>query len=246
MKLTKGLSIGIVIVIVCLMNLSPLYAHHFTISFDFTMGVPLGDFNQNLENPLMGPGVDLMFVVKLGKLPLIVGIGGGMLVYGGDWREADVFIPEFGTITLDVHNSYEMYRAYTFLRFSPFENSQIRPYIDANLGWVWMSSITSIPGPSYGDDTSVDIARVLNLSESAICYGVGAGLFLRVAGKRNHNKSGWKSEYGIQFSIHYQHLPAIEYMSKGSVVVEGDEVIHRIYESEVDFLKISLGFNINF
>lgn len=224
---------------------APLAADHFFTSVDLSLGVPLNPFKGNMEHPVFGPGVVGKFAVKLGKAPLYLGIGGEFIQYGYGSREAMVFVPEFGDIGLDVTNVYQMYGAFLFLRYSPFENAKWRPFIEASMNWTEIGSWTSIPGDCYDDDC-YDIAKTKNLSDSALGYSLGAGLVFRVWGYKDLGRGGWKQLHGIHLSVHYQHLPAVDYMTRGSIEVVGDEVNYTIYTSEVQFLRISLGYTAHF
>ncbi len=223
----------------------PLSADHFVASFDLSLGVPLNAFEKAMEHPVFGPGIVGKFGFKLGKTLLYLGIGGHFFQYGQGGREAIVFIPEFGDVGLDITNTYQMYGAFLFLRYSPFENAKWRPFVEANVNWTELGSWTSIPGDCYDDDC-YDLVTTKNLDDSAVGFGLGTGIIFRVGGRKNVRTGGWKETHGIHLSVHYQHLPTVDYMTRGSIEVEGDDVTYYIYTSEIQFLRISLGYTAHF
>lgn len=223
-----------------------LLANRFHFSCDLGLGIPLNTFKENMENKSFGPVFSLKFGVRIGQLPIFLGVTGELSLYGYDGRTTTIFIPEFGSIDIDIRNSYSMYGGYVFLRLTPFEMNRLKPYIEAMVGIRGIVSRTSIPGTYCGEGTSSDLARVKNLSDSSLSFQINAGLMFRIWGSRHLRHKRLKAEHSIQFGISYSSLGKVKYMTEGSVVVKGNDVTHLTYESKINHMKFSVGYVFQF
>jgi hypothetical protein len=208
------------------------YARHFHGSMAFSMGFPQGEFKDNIDRIALG--LDLTFGVDLGKSPFMVGIDLGILNYGTDKRYEYLYdLPE---LWFQVEHDYNMLQALVFLRFHPAKNGRVRPYIDALAGFNYLWSDTSLD-----DDGDDEIRLAVNYDDFAFSYGLGGGLLIKLGRKKARGIESF-----IDLRVRYIFGGKAEYLTKGSILVENEELTYIVYESRTDLLTLQIGFGLNF
>ena len=208
------------------------YARHFHGSMAFSMGFPQGEFKDNIDRIALG--LDLTFGVDLGKSPFMMGIDLGVLNYGSDRRYEYLYnLPEF---QFQVEHDYNILQGLVFLRFQPVKNGRVRPYIDALAGFNYLWTDTSLD-----DDGDEEIRLAVNYDDFAFSYGLGGGLLVKLGKKRARG-----IEFFVDLRARYILGGKAEYLTKGSILVEDQEVTYLVYESRSDLLTLQIGFGLNF
>jgi hypothetical protein len=210
------------------------FARFFHGSMVFSMGLPQGEFKDNVDHIALG--VDLTFGVKPGKSPFMLGVDLGILIYGSDKRYEYLYgVPEF---QFQVEHDYNLLQGLVFLRFQPVKNGRVRPYIDALAGFNYLWADTSLDNDW---DEEEEITLAVNYDDFAFSYGLGGGVLVKLGRKRTRGM-----EFFIDLRARYIFGGKTEYLTEGSILVDDQEVTYLVYESRTDLLTFQIGFGLNF
>lgn len=236
MKRINQLSVVFLLVFSLIVCINPLSAKRFQSSLSFNVGMPLGEFDENIDKTALG--FDLNFGMRMGKSPFILGIDLGYLNYGKDSRYESLYlIPD---MVVNVVNSYDILQGHMFLRFQPIDHGPVRPYVDFLAGVNYLRAETSIEDDDWDED---DISSV-NYEDTAFSYGLGGGMMVRFGGRDARKKSA--VEFLLDLRVRYILGGRAEYLKEGSIVVEDQEVTYYVYESKTDLLSFQIGVAMTF
>lgn len=216
----------------------PVPAQEISAGLNLLLGVPLGEFSDNVENAGFGLGGHLAF--QLGQSPLHAGFDLGLMIYGSETRR-EPFSTTIPDVTVEVETTNNLAFGHFLLRMQA-PRGVFRPYIDGVLGIHYLFTETEIRDED--DPAEEPIASSTNQEDVAFSYGTGAGLMLRVYEKKasTHEKSS-RSLKSVLLDFRVRHLFGSEsdYLKRGSIRREGGRVIYDLQHSRTDVLTFQLG-----
>lgn len=221
------------------------YSQEFQAAFDFGVGIPQGEFNDQLDR--VGGGLNVMGGYRFAESPVMLGLEFGFMNFGKDTREEPLSttIPD---LVVEVENSYNLVHGDLLLRIIA-PPSTIRPYVDGLFGFNYFFTETVIRDrDNFFDDD--DKLRDTNFEDTALSYGFGAGAQIRLWEKRGEvtgdpNDVEPASVY-LNLRGRYMFGREAEYLQKGSIETGQGEVTYDASRSKTDLLHIKLGVVVNF
>ena len=205
----------------------------------FIVGLPQGEFNEHVDQA--GFGGSLFGGIGLGASPVTLGLDLAFMVYGYE-RRSEPFSNTIPDVTVDVTTSNNIGMGHLVLRLEP-PSGAIRPYLDGLVGLKYLYTETNIENEGFGDNES--IARSVNFDDTALSYGVGGGLNVRVYS----GQLGEDTPHGIilvNLGARYLFGGEAEYLQKGSIRRENGEVTFDVDRSRTDLLIPQLGVSFVF
>ncbi|HOX86473.1 MAG TPA: hypothetical protein PKW76_12530 [bacterium] len=216
----------------------------FQTGIHFQLGVPQGEFGDEVDNP--GFGLDANFLYNFSQTPFLVGGSLGFLVYGSETRN-EPFSLTIPDVTVDVTTSNNILLAHLLLRIQP-QQGFLRPYMDGLVGINYLWTDTSIRSEDFEFDD--DVATSTNYDDSAFSYGGGGGIMVNVWNRSitlDDTEEKKLSSVFIDFGVHYLKGGKAAYLKKGDVErTENGKVIYHPSESTTDLLNYRLGVSLAF
>lgn len=191
-------------------------------SVNFNVGIPTGDFADNIEDP--GFGGDIYFGAQFGQSPVVLGLDLGFLIYGRSERT----VPFSTTVPIrvDLVTTNSIVQPHLSLRLQP-PTGPIRPYIEGLGGFKYLFTETKVGDIDRNDDR--DIASETNFDDFAWSGGGGAGIDFIVYRPDPTRKARQGSKiHGIGLHLGAQYLfgQEAEYVAEGEIEDEnGNNVI---------------------
>lgn len=207
-------------------------------SISFLVGVPQGEFRDNVSNP--GFGLDVFGGLGFGRSPVVIGLDVGFLIYGRE-RRSEPFSNTIPDVTVDVETTNNILQTHFVLRLQPPEGA-IRPYADALIGFKYLFTQTRIESERFGDNEA--IASSTNFDDFALSYGIGGGVTIDLYRPRGEDKE--VESVGLQLGVQYLLGSEADYLRKGSIRREGGSIEFDVERSRTTFLEPSLGIAVQF
>jgi hypothetical protein len=209
---------------------------------NFTLGFPQGEFHDNVDN--LGYGFTLFGFYRTTGSFLNVGLAFNYLIYGNETRE-EPWSKAIPDVFVDVTTTNSILYGHLMLRITP-HSGVVRPYIDGLFGFGSFTTSTKVKNQEYDDDDDQTIASTTHLRDSAVNYGFGGGLLIRV-----FDASGEKEEeleaVSIQLGVRYLKGGVAKYMKKGSIEIDDNSNLHYdILESETGIITFHIGVVLDF
>lgn len=200
-------------------------------SVDFLIGVPVGEFADNVNN--LGFGIGLNGGIGLSPAPVMLGIDIGYLIYGFE-RRSEPFSTTIPDVTVDVETTNSIAFGHVFLRIQP-QTGALQPYAEALFGFKYLFTRTSVENRQ----SSESIAASVNFDDFASSYGFGGGLDIRVFQGVNDNSRS----YSIMINIGARYLlgSSAEYLERDSTGRENGELSFDVIRSRTDLILPQLG-----
>lgn len=202
----------------------------------FSVGNPVGEFGDNIEDP--GFGGRIWGGVGPANSPVLVGLDLGLMVYGRESR-TEPFSTTIPDVTVDVVTSNNIVNGHLFFRLQP-PNGTFRPYADGLVGLRHLFTDTRIKNEGFDDE---DIARSTNFDDSALSYGLGGGVQMRVGG--GGLEGGPQGVY-VDLGVRYLLGTQAQYLKEGSIRREGTNITFDVSESETNLLVFQIGVTFKF
>ena len=203
---------------------------------NFIVGVPTGEFADNLDNP--GFGIDLTGGIALTPAPVMIGINAGFLIYGLESRD-EPFSSTIPDVTVEVRTTNNIAFGHLFLRLQPHKG-QLQPYLDALFGFKYLFTQTSV----NSEQSNESIATSVNYDDTAASYGVGAGIDFTV-----YSKYGERSRplnIAIHLGARYLLGGSADYVKNGAIRREEGGVFVDVSRSRTDLIIPMLGASFRF
>ncbi|HEX6983200.1 MAG TPA: hypothetical protein VF181_10605 [Balneolaceae bacterium] len=210
-------------------------------------GFAQGAFGDNLDRPI--PGILFSFGGRTPNLPLVLTTEIGWLNYGFDnyleVRYPTGNAPVTGVSVVNVEMGNNILMTHLVARVLPFEG-EISPYIDALLGFKYLSSNVFIESEAIVDDgdliTFVDDGQILTSStfdSFTISYGIGAGVDIVVFKEPDTGRT-----LSINLGVRYLFGSEADYLAENSIRAGASGVLFEQIESDTDMLIPKLGMRI--
>ncbi|NBC65288.1 MAG: outer membrane beta-barrel protein [Bacteroidetes bacterium] len=220
------------------------YSQEIQSQLDFGVGIPQGDFRQQSDH--IGGGLNFMGGYRFANSPVMLGLEFGFMNFGTDTRE-EALSSTIPDLRVEVENSYNLAHGDILLRLIA-PPSQIRPYVDGLFGFNYFFTETVIRDrDDFFDEEKLSDT---NFEDTALSYGFGAGLQIRVWQNR---REVTRSPEDIEPSSVYINLRGrymfgreAEYLQKGSISTDNGRVTYDVTQSTTNLLHIKIGVGVNF
>ncbi len=210
----------------------------FLASIYFNLGFPQNEFGKNVDRVgISGIG---HFAYNFPESPFLVGLSFGVLMYGRNTRE-EPFSETIPDVMVDVTATNMVYLCHFFIRVQPLKG-KLRPYLDGLLGFNVLSTDTRVKSQSW---LGQGVVRSNIHNDLTLSYGAGAGLMIQVYSKERKRKEGLFSVF-IDLGARYLSGAKAEYLTEGSILVEGGQVIYDVTKSRTDLITTHIGVTFTF
>jgi len=210
---------------------------------DFAIGLPQGAFADQVDD--LGLGASILAGVGLPRWPVVLGAEFCFLTYGRETR-TEPFSTTIPDVYVDVTTTNDIVMGHLLVRIQP-RSGWLRPYLDALFGFKYFSTTTSIPAPFYDPDGSsgfTTIASTTQLDDTALSYGAGGGLDIRL--KEWIDTNGNVIALRLNLGARYLFGSEAKYLKEGSIRREDGEVEFDILRSRTDMLITQIGLAVEF
>lgn len=136
-------------------------------SADFRIGIPLGQFRDNIGANAEGLGGYTMFRLK--EMPFLVGVEGSWLTYAREVLRDGPF---------DWRTNSHIITGHAVIQFDPNVDLPIKPYVNGMLGFKNLYTKTRLIDVNAQSNKVID--RESNLKDWAFSYGAATGFYLRL------------------------------------------------------------------
>lgn len=198
--------------------------------FGMMLGVPVGDFGDNVE---IAAGISIKFDVGLGGSPLSAGAEVTYLWYGSESRDVPlVGMPE---LSVRVNTSNDIILFHGRVRAQRREG-RVRPYVDGLVGFIDLFTRTSIEGDVTCTGTgscSETGDSVTNLDDLAFSAGGGAG-FMVGFGKSPRSAR-------LDVSVRYLYGGEAEYLTEGAIRWGSDAATLLPHRTQTHIVLVDIG-----
>lgn len=220
------------------------YSQELQAQLDFGVGIPQGDFRQQSDH--IGGGLNIMGGYRLPNSPVMIGLEFGFMNFGTDTRE-EALSSTIPDLRVEVENSYNLAHGDILLRLIA-PPSQIRPYVDGLFGFNYFFTETVIRDrDDFFDEEKLSDT---NFEDTALSYGFGAGLQIRVWKNRGEVTRSPEdiepSSVYINLRGRYMFGREAEYLQKGSISTDNGQVTYDVTQSTTNLLHIKIGVGVNF
>jgi len=211
-------------------------------SIGLVIGVPQGEFHENVGNVGIGLSGDIMG--RIAGSPLLVGGSLGFMIYGSE-RRREPFSTTIPDVTVDVITSNNILLGHFLMRLQPPVGS-VRPYAEGLVGFKYFFTQTRIE--SEGFDSEDPIAESTNLDDFAFSYGGGIGLAIRLWDSSAHRLETGEGIFSGLLDLRLRYLlgSEAEYLKKGSIDRTGGVLTYDIQRSKTDMLNVYIGISLVF
>ncbi len=221
-----------------------IYSQEVQAQFDFGVGIPQGDFRQQSDH--VGGGLNIMGGYRFANSPVMLGLEFGFMNFGTDTRE-EALSSTIPDLRVEVENSYNLAHGDLLLRLIA-PPAPIRPYVDGLFGFNYFFTETVIRDrDDFFDEEKLSDT---NFEDTALSYGFGAGLQIRVWQRRGEVT---RTPDDIEPSSVYLNLRGrymfgreAEYLQKGSISTDNGRVTYDVTQSTTNLLHIKIGVGVNF
>lgn len=236
--------VTVITLFVCLGLAGNVYSQEFQAAVDVGVGIPQGDFRTQSDD--VGGGINILGGYRFANSPVMVGLEFGFMNFGTDTREEPLSttIPD---LRVEVENSYNLAHGDLFLRLIAPPGT-FRPYVDGLFGFNYFFTQTVIR--ERGDFSDEDKLKDTNFEDTALSYGFGAGMQIRLWQSKGEITSDTDdvepSSVYLNLRSRYMFGREAEYLQEGSIRRENGEVFYDVSQSATNLLHIKIGVVINF
>ena len=211
----------------------------FQAGINFMLGLPQQEFKENVDN--IGFGLSGSFAYQLPSTPVSVGASLGFLIYGMETRE-EPLSPSIPDVTVKVETSNNILQGHLLFRVQPpLRNGIINPYVEGLFGFNYLWTETKVKDWEWDEE----VVSSKNYDDAAMSYGGGAGLMIRVYQGSKESNDGLFS-VNINLGFRYLFGGEAEYLKKGDIHREENNVTYHPSRSTTDLLNLNVGVIFNF
>lgn len=213
-------------------------AQNFQGNLDFIVGVPRGEFRDNVDRSGFGVNAEVGYAPRAN--PFMVGVDIQYLNYGNETRR-EPFSTTIPDVTVNVSTTNNIFMGHAFVRIQPNEGF-FRPYVEGLVGFNYLFTTTSISNVSTGEE----VASSTNFDDAAFSYGGGAGAMFRVYEADEDDIDAGVKEVLIHVKARYLLGGEAEYLKEGSIRRENGNVIYDVSRSRTDLMAFHIGVSLRF
>ncbi len=197
----------------------------------FMVGIPQGDFADNVDNPGFGLSGQIGYAPQAN--PYFVGVEVGYMIYGDNTRTVP-FSSTIPDVIVDVNTTNNILTAHALLRLQSNVGT-LRPYAEGAFGLNYLFTRTTIQNRGF---LNAEVASTTNQDDAALSYGGGGGVMLRV---HESTKLGRTKEVLIDLRLRYLAGSEAEYLNEGSIRQENGRIVYDVRRSKTDLFTIQVG-----
>jgi hypothetical protein len=143
------------------------------------------------------------------------------------------------TVKIATTNSILLW--HLFLRLQP-QDGIVRPYLDVLAGLIYLTTDTSIDNnDNYSGSLSSN-----NYNDAAFNYGAGGGIMVPLLRVVTKMRRAIKFSMDLDIGAQYLKGGEAEYLKKGSIIRDRDEVSYLVYRSHTDLVTAYVGLSFSF
>jgi hypothetical protein len=217
------------VIVICPLTTS---AQYFDADVNLLIGVPQGDFRDNLDRTAFG--INGSIAGGSQDSPFQFGLELGIMSYGSD-RRRENFNPNIPEVQVVVRTDYDILTGHFFGRLER-PHGLVRPYADALVGLNYLFTESRI---TDDDEFGEDIASTTNFDDTTFSYGLGGGLKVKVY-QQGSNK------YMVNLKTRYLFGGEASYLQPGSIQVVSGNLRFDESTSDTHLLTIHLGMSFKF
>ena len=200
---------------------------------DFSLGFPLGRFNDNIDR--LGVGGSGYFAYKFKNSPFSAGLSFSVLVLGSQTR-VELFSANVPEVEVDVATKNYVLMSHLVLRIQ-LPEGKLRPYVEGLLGFNYLWTETGVYDRGWGIR---EIASSVNHSDFTWSAGAGGGLLVEIYEKKKHREKGGFAIY-IDFGARCLLGGKAEYLSEGGIILDNGQPVYDILLSRTDLITTRIG-----
>lgn len=209
----------------------------------FSSGVPMGGFAERVNDP--GYGVGLFAGLGLPNLPVVLGAEFSFLTYGRQ-ASSEILHTSIGNVHATLTTTNQVVMGHFLVRIQP-RSGAVRPYLDALIGFKNFSTESRLSVPEFDPNdpsATVTIATKTQLADTALSYGIGAGLDVQL--RRWQQEEGDSTALYLDVGAGYLFGSEANYLKEGSIRGQGDELVVDVLHSRTDMLVAQIGLKLEF
>ncbi len=239
MKLTNPV-IGLAVALTATMMSShaAFAQYNFTGGLRFNAGFPQGEFRSRINGDAYG--IAGQFFHSPNRSPFAIGVELGYMNYGNESRR-ERFSTTIPDVTVRVETSNNILDGFLIFR-GQVPDGQIRPYVDALLGFNYLFTETEISG---SDNPSESIASSTNADDAVFAYGFGGGVVVKTY-EGGSEDGGDKFQVLLDGGLRYILGGEAEYLKEGSIRREDGIAKYDLIRSRTDLLLLHVGVAVRF
>lgn len=178
-------------------------------SLSFALGLPTGEFNQNIDN--LGYGANIYVGAEFPNSIFGIGLDFSFFVYGRSTRNVPFSSTVGPAVTVDVITTNSIVQPHLVLRMQP-STGTVRPYLEGKFGFKYLFTDTRVQDEQRERE---EVASSRNFDDFTISGGAGAGAHFMIM--ESVPESGVGNIYinlGFQYSLGRE----AEYLASGPIV----------------------------
>lgn len=222
----------------------PIHAQEIQGEVDFLVGIPRGEFKEQLNRA--GVGIGFIGGYRFKKSPFMLGLDFGYLSYGSDKSDVRIFTaPEFPLELVNKYNFINLDFLIRLIQSNP--DALFRPYLDGLFGINYLSTDTVLREKGILG-SGRELLQETSFNDTVLNYGVGAGLLIRIYQPPKQEKTlGEIIARGVYLNLtgRYMFGGEAEYLKKGSIRRENGQVFYDVSKSNTDLFYMKLGIVLN-
>ena len=207
------------------------------VSANLVLGVPVGEFADNVDN--IGFGLNVTGGIGFNTLPFMIGLDFGYMIYGIE-RRSEPFSTTIPDVTVDVETTNNIVLGHLVFRVQP-QQGTFQPYLEGLFGFKYLFTRTSIKN-EFSDE---QIASSTNFDDFASSYGAGAGIVFQIFQNENQ-QTGRRTTILLHGGARYLLGSTAEYLEKGSIERNNGELVFNVTRSRTDLIVPMLGVEFTF
>lgn len=200
--------------------------------FRFLVGVPAGDFHDNVEDPGFGIGGNY----GLRPVPsLSLGVGGDVMIYGSESRNME--LPLVDDFELTTNNNLADFFCYA--QYRPLQG-KVQPYGEARFGYRYLWTESHLEDDDWWGD---EVADETNYDDFTPVWAVGGGMMVQVYEPQRDSR---KPAVWVDFKVMYGDGGKAEYLTEGAIELVDDQPVYSASESETNLTTWEVGVTLTF
>ena len=197
------------------------------------LAAPTGDFGDAVEDPGFGIIAHYAYAVNS---RFSLGLGADYVIYGSESRtESLPLVRDF-----EVETSNNIAGFYLLGQLNLATGGSVIPYLEGRFGGHYLWTESKLKNAEWWDDD--DVAETVNFDDFALQYGAGGGLKFRVSEGDGKDKPS----IFVDAKVMLTRGGEAEYLTEGSITIDGNDTIFRPSESRTDLTRFELGVVLGF
>ncbi len=214
---------------------SSLAAQPFQFDINLGMGLPQGDFKDELDRNSFG--ADLAFTYQIPFTAIHIGAGVGYQNYG--WRERYTNLNDVPEVDLKVRTTNNILTPHALVRVeAPYGFA--RPFIEGSIGLNYLYTESSLVDDWDGED----IASQVNYDHFTTNTGIGGGMKIKLY--EGFDEDGDFFGVSLMLKAKYMLGGDARYLREGDLSRDGRNLNFNVRQSRTDLTTFNIGVSLNF